>query len=417
MLCLTQWIHRRWPPTGTVPWIWAIPAAHTQVEAGPDTRPTPPPRPQQSLTCGYHAIDRVLSRLGFSPKLAYPLPTTDQELHQIRKLVCEILAAAAEDRKLLLQTARPTTGHASAPRRADTYTDTTQPPPIPLPSCCSPGDPHTPTIVRTPGPRDTPTRRTPLTTPHTRQPAHTRREELCAPRHAHPTQLPAHAPRTHPKRPRPTPPRPLNAAHANCFPPRTPTHTTSHIAGPRPSQAQKEKATAPRLPPPLLPTRSARRAAKSRPGPPSCLPPTYSPRTCPPSSPPWPQQKPPPTSPPASKPNPRPPPPPHPQPQPSPPPHPPTPPSPPPSSSKPQQMPKPRPHARTRRPRTGHTGTPAMHQEDPRPDIGALTPPDRGPPQPGTGPQPQTRPQTQAGAGASTHNTTNATTQTQPTPP
>ena len=46
MLCLTHWIQRRWPPTGTVPWVWAIPTAHTQIEAGPDTRPNPPPRPQ-----------------------------------------------------------------------------------------------------------------------------------------------------------------------------------------------------------------------------------------------------------------------------------------------------------------------------------------------------------------------------------
>ena len=43
MLCLTHWIQCRWPPTGTVPWVWAIPTAHTQVEAGPDTRPNPPP--------------------------------------------------------------------------------------------------------------------------------------------------------------------------------------------------------------------------------------------------------------------------------------------------------------------------------------------------------------------------------------
>ena len=32
--------------------------------------------------------------MGLSPELAYPLPTTDQEVHQIRMLVCEILAAA-----------------------------------------------------------------------------------------------------------------------------------------------------------------------------------------------------------------------------------------------------------------------------------------------------------------------------------
>ena len=43
MLCLTHRIQRRWPPTGTVPWIWAIPTAHTQIKAGPDTRPNPPP--------------------------------------------------------------------------------------------------------------------------------------------------------------------------------------------------------------------------------------------------------------------------------------------------------------------------------------------------------------------------------------
>ena len=44
MLCQTHWIQRRWPPTGTLPWIWAIPTAHTQIGAGPDTRPNPPPK-------------------------------------------------------------------------------------------------------------------------------------------------------------------------------------------------------------------------------------------------------------------------------------------------------------------------------------------------------------------------------------
>ena len=29
MLCLTHRIQRRWPSTGTVLWIWAIPTAHT----------------------------------------------------------------------------------------------------------------------------------------------------------------------------------------------------------------------------------------------------------------------------------------------------------------------------------------------------------------------------------------------------
>ena len=237
MLCLTHWIQRRWPPTGTVPWVWAIPTAHTQVEAGPDTRPNPPPRPQQSLTCGYHAIHRVLNRAGLSPKLAYPLPTTDQEVHQIRKLVCEILAAAAEDGKLLLQTARPTTGHASAPRRADTYTDTAHPtaqsPPMPPPSRCSTGDPHTPTIARTPGPRDTGLpqppehQHTPATHPPTGHPSppptldnvHTAAERSPAPRGtptppSGPPTPPAHTPED----PGPPPPAPESSPR-ELFPP------------------------------------------------------------------------------------------------------------------------------------------------------------------------------------------------------
>ena len=125
MLCLTQLIKRRLPSTGTVPCIWAILNAHTQVEAGPDTRTDPPPGPQHPLTCGYHAIDRVLRRMDLSPALKYPFPTTDQEVHQIRTLICEILAAAAEDGKLLFQTAQPTSDHTAAPLQADTYTHIT----------------------------------------------------------------------------------------------------------------------------------------------------------------------------------------------------------------------------------------------------------------------------------------------------
>ena len=198
MLCLTQWIKRRWPSTRAVPWIWAIPTAHTQIEAGPDTRKDPPPRPQHSLTCGYHAIHRVLRRVGLSPELAYPLPTTDQEVHKIRTLICKILAAAAEDSKLLFQTARPTADHTGAPLQADTYTDT-KPPPRAIPA---PAPPHSLPIWRPthahhhaqprapgqgPPPPAQPTthaghgscRRTPLTTPHTRQPAHTVRKSHC----------------------------------------------------------------------------------------------------------------------------------------------------------------------------------------------------------------------------------------------
>ena len=205
ILCLTHWIQRRWPSTGTVPWIWAIPTANTPIEAGTDTGPNPPRRPEHSLTCKNPTINSVLSRVALSPELAHPLPTTDQEVHQIRKLICKILAAAADDGKLLLRTARPTTDQASAPLRADTYTDTAhssaQSPPMPLPSRCSPGDPHTPIIAHSPGPRDTGLphapehQHTPATDPPARHPSptpkldspHSRRGEPRAPWQAHPT--------------------------------------------------------------------------------------------------------------------------------------------------------------------------------------------------------------------------------------
>ena len=225
MLCLTHWIQRHWPPTGTVPWVWAIPTAHTQVEAGPDTRPNPPPRPQQSLTCGYHAIHRVLNRAGLSPKLACPLPTTDQEVHQIRTLVCEILAAAAEDGKLLLQTARPTNAHASA-QQADTYTGAAQPPaqspPMPPPSRCSTGDPHTPTIARTPGPRDT-------GLPHPPEHQHTPATHLPTGRPSPPPTLDnPHTPAKGSPTPRGTPTPPSG-------PPTPPTHTPEDPGPPPPA--------------------------------------------------------------------------------------------------------------------------------------------------------------------------------------
>ena len=57
----------------------------------------PPPRRQQLLTCGYHAVHRVLPRVDLSPPLKYPGSTTDKEVHQVRTRICEILAAAANE--------------------------------------------------------------------------------------------------------------------------------------------------------------------------------------------------------------------------------------------------------------------------------------------------------------------------------
>ena len=56
---------------------------------------------------------------------------------------------------------------------------------------------------------------------------------------------------------------------------------------------------------------------------------------------------------------------------------------PPPRRPHPQGHGKSQSRGRTHRPPDPHTGdsvTPVTHREDPRPDIGALTPPDRGPP-------------------------------------
>ena len=135
--------------------------------------------------------------MGRTAELAYPLPTTDQEVHQIRTLICEILAADAEDGKLLLQTPRPTTDHTGAPLQADRYTDTTHPARNPRPCLPPPPPPATHPAANTrpesraalgPTTRASPTRpnnRTPLTTAHTRQPAHTHRKEPHAALHTH----------------------------------------------------------------------------------------------------------------------------------------------------------------------------------------------------------------------------------------
>ena len=75
---------------------------------GPRHAEKPPSRPQRPLTCGYLAVHRVLRRMGLSAPLKYPLPTTDQEVHQIRTCIRQIRAAAAKDGNFLLPTSRPT---------------------------------------------------------------------------------------------------------------------------------------------------------------------------------------------------------------------------------------------------------------------------------------------------------------------
>ena len=206
MGCLSKCINRRWPSTAAAPWIWVIPTAHTQVEAGPDRRKDPPPRPQQPLTCGYHAIHRVLRRMSLSPPLKYPCPSSDQEVHNMRTHICKILAAAAMDGEILLRISRPTRDPKCTPLQADTNTDTLHatPPHTPYPRLPSPHPvAHTRPPARTAPVRatqDPPPARTPthtrhrrpchasLAAPHSRQPTNTRHKELYAPGHTHPTQ-------------------------------------------------------------------------------------------------------------------------------------------------------------------------------------------------------------------------------------
>ena len=137
-----------WLTTGAAPRIWAIPTAHTQIEASRNTRKDPASRPQQRLICGYHAVHRVLWRVGRNAPLRYPLPTTNKEVHQVRTHICRILAAAVVDGKLKLQTSRPTPDHTCTPPRANTSADAEHandnPHHLPFPSQSPPSGPHSP---------------------------------------------------------------------------------------------------------------------------------------------------------------------------------------------------------------------------------------------------------------------------------
>ena len=182
------------------------PPMHTWRNATTHRR-TPLPRPEHPCTCRYHAVHRVLRRMGLSPPLKYALPTTNQEVHQIRTRICKILAAAAKDGKVLLQASQPIRDHTNAPLQANTYTGTPHanpaPHPLPLPPHSPPSGPHAFTNAHSLGSRNTrlpPTAPTPtharhrpspagsLATPHNRQPTHIRREEPHAARHTRPTQ-------------------------------------------------------------------------------------------------------------------------------------------------------------------------------------------------------------------------------------
>ena len=197
----------------------------------------PTPISQHSLTCGYHTIHRVIRSLDLCQALEYPLLTTDQEVHQIRTLICEILAAAAQDSKLLLQITRPTTDHTGTPLQADTYSDTTpsptQSPPLPLPhrsppaahtrqlSPAAPG-PATLASPTRPNNHTRPPRTLPPNTPH--HPAHPATRTHPPQGAQRPTKHPARSvictrPPHTPPEPEVQPARPLNAAHTNCFPP------------------------------------------------------------------------------------------------------------------------------------------------------------------------------------------------------
>ena len=174
-----------------MPWIWAIPTTHTQVKAGPQNTGGPPPRQQQHVNCGYHAAHRFLRPVGLSQLLKYPLATTDQEVHQVRTRICEILASAAVDGNLHLQTSdlRETT-HADHCERSRIPTQHMQTPPH---IACS--------SLPTPHPVD-----------------HTRPQARTAPGPT--TRIPP-APKT-PDLPFPTPGNPhtpaTNLAHATCTP-------------------------------------------------------------------------------------------------------------------------------------------------------------------------------------------------------
>ena len=114
----------------------AVDLGHPQA---PTHRKTPTPRPQQHLTCSYNAIYRILRRVGFNPNLKYPLPTTHQEVPQVRTPICELLAGAAVDGKLHLT--KPTEHDNCTPPQANSSAKLPHTKPLPHPLAlhsCSP---------------------------------------------------------------------------------------------------------------------------------------------------------------------------------------------------------------------------------------------------------------------------------------
>ena len=142
MLCLTQWIKRRWPSSATVLLIWAISTAHTQVKAGPDTRMDPPPP-------GHNTPSPAGTTPSTGSSAAWTLAHHYSTLFPPPTKRCTKYAGSS----------------AQSLPKVDTYIDTTHanptphpptlPPPLPLPPHSPPGGPHTPTIARNPGRRDT----------------------------------------------------------------------------------------------------------------------------------------------------------------------------------------------------------------------------------------------------------------------
>ena len=162
----------------------------------------PPPQATRSPQLRVPRRGQSPQAMGLSPGLKYPLPTTDQEVHQIRTCSCKILPAAAMDGKLLLQTARPTRDHTCTLLQGDTNTDTPHANPAPRPPALhshSPtSGPNMPTGAHSPGLHHTglsfPARRPAharggrsrhanLAASHTRQPTPYRYEESHTPRH------------------------------------------------------------------------------------------------------------------------------------------------------------------------------------------------------------------------------------------
>ena len=202
MFCLSHLIKPRSPSTGTVLWIWAIPTAHRQVEAGPDTRKDPPPghntpAPAGTTPCNGSSAAWTLAH-PYSTLFSRPTMSCSKYAHSSAKALPRLQRTASF---CSIPPGLQETTQARRCKRTRTTTQHTQakphtPPLCPRPCAPPPLPTQQPTHARQraqPHPADhphmpatDPPAKRPSRPPKAGQPTETCREELHAPQHTNP---------------------------------------------------------------------------------------------------------------------------------------------------------------------------------------------------------------------------------------